>query len=301
MPVKKFQIGNGTPKEWTDITNPDNDELDEIASKYHINRHVVRDCLDPNHLPKHENLKECTFFITRLVSGNIKTHLDSIHELTTKIAIFFNEDYVITVHRLEQPFVDEINEAEIEKGAGSCTANLVARIVWYVLQTFEQPAMILGEQIESYESTVLLKHTKPALLQGLYYIKRKASTCKKVLLLTDDLITFLKTTDADKSLVQDIRDMYTKLITLYDQVLDDVNNLLNTYLSLTTQKTNEVMKILTIFSVFFMPLTFIVGVYGMNFRYMPELTMKYGYPAVMIFMLMLVGVIFFWFKKKKWL
>ncbi|WP_073410118.1 CorA family divalent cation transporter [Flavobacterium johnsoniae] len=88
---------------------------------------------------------------------------------------------------------------------------------------------------------------------------------------------------------------------LYDQVQEDANNLLNIYLSLSARKTNDVMKLLTIFSVFFMPLTFIVGIYGMNFRYMPELESPLGYPLTMLVMVLVCGVIFFWFKRKKWL
>jgi magnesium transporter len=70
---------------------------------------------------------------------------------------------------------------------------------------------------------------------------------------------------------------------------------------LASQKTNEVMRILTVFSAFFLPLTFIVGVYGMNFQWMPELQVQYGYPAVMVFMALVTLLIFQWFKRKNWL
>jgi magnesium transporter len=72
-------------------------------------------------------------------------------------------------------------------------------------------------------------------------------------------------------------------------------------MSFAAQKTNDVMKVLTIFSVFFMPLTFIVGIYGMNFEFMPELKQKWGYPIVLIVMAIVTGVIYQWFRKKKWL
>jgi magnesium transporter len=83
--------------------------------------------------------------------------------------------------------------------------------------------------------------------------------------------------------------------------LDEVNNLVNLFMSLSSQKTNDVMKVLTIFSVFFMPLTFIAGIYGMNFEFMPELRQKWGYPGVMVLMGIVTAFIYFWFKRKKWL
>ena len=89
--------------------------------------------------------------------------------------------------------------------------------------------------------------------------------------------------------------------TLYGQVLEDVNNLLNLSMSFAAQRTNDVMKVLTIFSVFFLPITFIAGVYGMNFQFMPELAQKWGYPASLALMAVVTFIIYQWFKRKKWL
>ena len=87
--------------------------------------------------------------------------------------------------------------------------------------------------------------------------------------------------------------------TLYGQVVEEVNNLMNLFMSFSAQRTNDVVKVLTIFSVFFMPLTFIVGIYGMNFEFMPELKQKWGYPGVMILMFIVTACIYIWFKRKK--
>ena len=105
----------------------------------------------------------------------------------------------------------------------------------------------------------------------------------------------------DDPALQDVKDQQLKMITLYNQILEDVNNLMNLYMSFSAQKTNDVMKVLTIFSVFFMPLTFVVGIYGMNFQFMPELSKKWGYPAVLILMVLITIFIYGWFRKKKWL
>ena len=105
-------------------------------------------------------------------------------------------------------------------------------------------------------------------------------------------INHIKTSPEDEAELRDVRDQHLKIQTLYTQVLEDVNNLMNLYVSFSAQKTNDVMKILTIFSVFFMPLTFIVGIYGMNFEYMPELNMRWGYPGVLIAMVVVIGIVY---------
>jgi len=90
-----------------------------------------------------------------------------------------------------------------------------------------------------------------------------------------------------------------KLILDFDEVLEDSQNLMNSYNMVTSNKTNEVMKLLTVFSAFFLPLTFIAGWYGMNFSSMPELTWKFGYPVIIVIMLIITIIIYSWFKKKK--
>ena len=139
------------------------------------------------------------------------------------------------------------------------------------------------------------------MMEELYFIKRKAAICNKLLMLTGEVINTTRTSQNDLVALQDVKDLHVKLITMYDQIHDDVTNLSNIYLSLSAQKTNEVMKVLTIFSVFFMPLTFIVGIYGMNFKYMPELNWEYGYHASLLLMIGITVLIYQWFKRKGWL
>ena len=163
------------------------------------------------------------------------------------------------------------------------------------------PAIQLSEKVDNYETRIFLKELSPDILEGLYYLKRKAGICNKLLLLTGEVINSIRTTSTDNPALQDAKDLHVKLNTIYDQTQEDVHNLLNIYISLSAQKTSDVMKVLTIFSVFFMPLTFIVGIYGMNFEFMPELRNKWGYPAVIVVMIIVTFAIYMWFKKKKWL
>jgi magnesium transporter len=102
-------------------------------------------------------------------------------------------------------------------------------------------------------------------------------------------------------LYQDLRENAESMHYYADELVDDVNNLLSIQLALASHRTNEVVRILTVFSVFFLPLTFIVGVYGMNFEYMPELRERWGYPAVLAGMGVVTLAIFLWFRSRGWL
>ena len=139
------------------------------------------------------------------------------------------------------------------------------------------------------------------MLEDLYLIKRRISVRSKLLTLTGEVIQSIKVKSKDAIMHQDLKELRIKLMMLNDQTHENVTNLLNIYLSLSAQKTNEVMKVLTIFSVFFMPLTFIVGVYGMNFDFMPELRYKWSYPILLASMLLFSAIIYWWFKRRKWL
>jgi magnesium transporter len=101
--------------------------------------------------------------------------------------------------------------------------------------------------------------------------------------------------------MNNILDSLQKMEFESDQVHENASSLLDTYLAIATHRTNEIMRVLTIFSVFFLPLTFIVGIYGMNFRYMPELGWTLGYPFTIALMLAITLSIFFWFRRKRWI
>lgn len=286
---------------WTDITNPSQDELEKVSKIYDLNPYTLKDSLDPDHLPKYEEHNDTHFFIVRILQHS-KQHEETIHELTSKIAVFYNEKFIITIHRSAQPIMQEIREHYIKLGKVKSASGMAVKIIWETLHSYESPVFKLSDEVDFYESKVFLKKNIPAdMIEGIYYLKRKAGLCKKLLLLTNEVVNSVRVEDTDKPALQDVRDLQVKLLTLYDQVHEDTNNLLNIYLSLSARKTNDVMKILTIFSVFFMPLTFIAGIYGMNFKFMPELTMEYGYPLTLLAMGIIVLVIFIWFRRKHWL
>ena len=299
MPITEKINVNGI--KWVDVVDPGVEEMSQLSLEFHLNEHTVKDCLEPEHLPKYEFDEEngVHFLILRYIAHAADKRISSIQELTNKIAIFFTDQTVITIHKTETPFL-EIIARRAGKKSGSAT-ELVTKIIWQALESFDDPAARLSEQLDFYENHVMLKKTSDEIIQALFYVKRQASLSQKVLLLMQEPINHIRVHAGEEMLIQDVKDQHLKMLTLYNQCLDGVNNLLTISMSFSAQKTNEVVRVLTVFSVFFMPLTFIVGIYGMNFDFMPELTEKWGYPAVLIFMAIVTAMIYFWFKRKKWL
>jgi magnesium transporter len=136
-------------------------------------------------------------------------------------------------------------------------------------------------------------------LEELYFIKSQSRILKKVLHITQSVMEQSVDNFRASHQYQDIKDELLNLLTYNEESVENANHLMNTYLSISDQKNNEVVRLLTIFSAFFLPLTFIAGVYGMNFRFMPELNWKWGYFFSIGFMLLVVIVIYLWFRRKR--
>jgi len=300
MALTTCQIEN-TDITWIDLLDPTQEEVQSVSTQYNLNSYTLLDSLDPDHLPKYEEHNDTHFLIIRLLHDE-NQKLPSVQSLSSKIAIFFNDTFIITVHRSSQPIIKDVMENYVRNGKVKSSIGIAIHIVGNALRTFDVPAINLSNEIDFYESKLFLKKNIPAdMIEGIYYLKNRSGLYKKLLLLSNEVVTSIHAEGDQRPALQDVRDLHTKLVLLYDQVQDDANNLLNIYLSLSARKTNDVMKILTVFSVFFMPLTFIVGIYGMNFKYMPELESPLGYPITLIVMVLVCVIIFFWFKRKNWL
>ena len=285
---------------WIDITSPTLDDLSKVSQRYDLNHHNLQDCLEPDHLPKFEEGDPFNFIILRKVlDGTDKG--TSIHALTTKIAIFFDNDTIVTIHRVPHPDLFPVCEQLIQSGKIASIGSFLLKIIARVQHSYSRFASALNLQIEETETRLFIKKQATESIESLFLLKRRASLCKKLLLLTGEVVSAVQNRQKKSSEVQDIRDNQIKLQLFYDQLTEDALNLVSMYMSISANKTNDVMKVLTIFSAYFLPLTFIVGVYGMNFEFMPELKWTYGYPLVLVLMLVVFLLIYFWFRRKKWL
>jgi magnesium transporter len=286
---------------WVDVTAPTVAELSEISKTYNLNHYALSDCLQPDHLPKHEDMEGTHFIITRVL---LQMHLGpsvSIQSISTKIAFFYRPGLLITIHRIPHEFIQDVRNRYFDHGNFHLVESIVAKLLWHILHSYEIPAVRLSNELDEFESKVFSANLTPQMLSELYQIKRKALMSHKLLLFSQEAVSSIRLPSAESDILQDARDLHLKLLNIYDQIHEDVSNLANFYLSISAQKTNDVIKVLTIFSVFFMPLTFVVGIYGMNFKYMPELSQPWGYPILLGFMVVMSGLIYLWFRRKRWL
>ncbi|MFI4955567.1 MAG: magnesium/cobalt transporter CorA, partial [Gammaproteobacteria bacterium] len=166
---------------------------------------------------------------------------------------------------------------------------------------FVEATEVLLEEIEDQ----LIKNPESIQLPSLYTIKRRTLTLRKTIAPMRDIVHLLL--DDHGELInkryylyfRDLHDHCIRLVESIDLHREISSNMLDIYLSTLNNRMSQTMKILTMFASIFIPLTFIVGVYGMNFKNMPELSWQYGYPTVIIGMVLLAGTMLFYFKRKK--
>ena len=278
---------------WIDIENPVKEDLEKINQEHGLNFYLIKDSLEKGHLPKYERNNEVDFYIFRAYTSDIELNIDEVGEMSNKIAFFIFDQKLITIHRARFDFLQIPEEKQI-------TINeFFLGIVKRMLDTFKKPTIDLSDKIGEIERTVFLKDHRAVLLEELYYIKSQSRILKKVLQITQSVIDQSAPNFTQSSQFHDIKDELLNMLIYNEESVENANQLMTTYLSISDQKNNEVVRLLTIFSAFFLPLTFIAGVYGMNFDFMPELNWRWGYFCALALMIIVVIVVYFWFRRKR--
>lgn len=289
---------------WLDIVDPTHDELSGVAAKFGLHATSLEDCLDPKHQPKFERIGDVVFIITRAFDEDCGPQTDDTLKITRKLAIFVGKDFFITIHRCQMTFLEELKakwqgKAEINQINQD---NLLFDLLKAVVLSFAPALEELELAIENFEKRLFDGEATPVIIREIHWFRARVSAIRRIFRQSYDVILIIGD-DSDKvdPLYQDIRERLERFVSLTDALREASNDILNTHISLATHRTNEVIRLLTIFSVLFLPLTFIVGIYGMNFKYMPELAWKYSYPATWLAMLLITLGIYLWFKSKGWL
>jgi len=281
------------------------DIIEKMGKCFDLHPLVLEDILNTDQRPKIEDFDEYLFLVVKMLDYDEKRK-----EMTTEqLSLILGNNFVISFQEQKGDVFAHVRE-RIRSGKGRIRKMGADYLAYALLDAIVDNYFIvlehLGEKIESLEEE-LLSNPSTKTLQVIHALKRDMVFLRKSVWPLREAISRLER--GESTLVSDsiriyIKDVYDHTIQVIDTVetfRDMVSGMLDIYLSSVSNKMNEVMKVLTIVATIFIPLGFIAGLYGMNFNYMPELTFRWGYPAILIGMGVVGASMLIYFRKKKWL
>ncbi len=278
--------------------------LKKISDCFSLHPLVMEDILDTEERPKMEYYEDYIFIVLKMVY----TEEEDSKVGYEQVSLVLGPNFVLSFQEKEgdvfEPVRERIrNKGRIRKqGADYLTYSLVDAIVDGYFIVLEK----LGERIEFVEEKLLTNPTSQN-LQEIHELKREIMLLRKSVWPLREIISGLERGESpliQKSTAVYLRDVYDHVIQIIDTIetlREMLTGMLDIYLSSISNKMNEVMKVLTVIATIFIPLTFVAGVYGMNFEYMPELKWRWGYPLVLLVMLAVGISMLIFFRKRKWL
>ncbi len=284
---------------WADFESPDEEEIALLEQVFQFHPLAIEDCLHMMQRPKLDYYEDYTFFV---VNGLNKTTMEA-----EEIDFFVGKNYVVSVHLKHSLEMDGAwDKVSAQKHMDSQGPISIAHLILDKITDEYFPAVyhiedeidLLEDNVEGYSTRVLMDRV--------FDIRKDLMKLRRLINSMRDLLyrilnsNHLKEFHEKKLYFDDIYDHLLKLSEMVESNLEVTSDMRDSYLAINSNRMNAIMMLLTVITTIFIPLTFIAGVYGMNFRYMPELEWRYGYFAVLGLMGIIGGIMFIWFKRKGW-
>lgn len=282
--------------------------LNYIGERFNLHPLVLEDIANTSQRPKMEDYGEYIYLVLRMLY-----YRDGQKELLSEqVSLIVGKDYVLSIQEGDKNRFDVFESVRdrIRNGIGKIRKLGPDILMYSLIDAIVDNYFIvlegLDDKIEEIEG-VLTNNGKEDTLQLIQSLKREALTLHKAIWplrevtssLQRDEITIIRPTT--QIFLRDVYDHVVQLMDTTETIRDILSGMLDIYLSTLSNRMNEVMKVLTIISTVFIPLTFIAGVYGMNFRFMPELNSPIAYPLIWVIMIAVALLMLRYFKRKKWL
>jgi magnesium transporter len=292
-------------KLWVDIQEPVQEVIEPLLEeRFGFHELAAEDTLSPNTLPKYDSFSNYDFFIFRTVDVNLSEHQSE----TYKIAAFLGSNFLFTVHRRPMRAIDDIrnrlagDRRLIERGPDFLLYSVVDQMVDAHFPLVEQ----IEEAVDDLQDRIF-ESADDLHLDELLHLKRDLGVLRRHTLPQRELLNQISRGDARFVQRQHLiyfRDVYDHMFRISETIdvdRDQMTATMDAYLSVVANRTNETMKVLTIFSAIMLPLTLIAGIYGMNFDHMPELRWLHGYPFALGLMISIALLMIGWFWRKGWI
>src|SRR6266480_8050433 len=287
---------------WVDMEAPTEGDDRILLDVFHFHPLTVEDCRANRHHPKVEEFPDYIYFIVHAV----RTDSSPDRFNTVELDGFLGRNFVITYHHDKFPSIDKVKQTvrsspvTCQRGAPFLLHSIIDSIVDDYLPVMDD----FDERINDLEDNIFSLHrTNDEILEEILGLKRSVLRLRRIS--SKQLEVLYRMSHGQFQLIagpvlpffRDIYDHLVRVTDLAESYRDLISGSLEAYLSVVSNRLNEIMKVLTIFSAVMLPLTFIAGVYGMNFDHMPELHWRFGYPfawGLMILVAMVMLILFWW-------
>jgi len=291
---------------WVNIDGlSDIDSIERLGNQFGIHSLVLEDIVSLGQRPKLEDFDDHIFIVCKMLEFDKEVR----ETRSEQLSILIGKNYVISFQERVGDVFDHVRE-RIRKGKGKIRKKgpdyLAYALLDAVVDNYFTVLERIGETVEDMEDEVL-DNPVPKTLQAVHRVKADLVFIRKSIWPLREVLNGLSR--GDSQLIQeatciyfrDVQDHTVQVMDSVEALKDMSGGLLDTYLSSVSNRMNEVMKVLTIFASIFIPLTFVAGVYGMNFEYMPELKWKQGYFIVWGIMLFMGASMLLYFKRRRWI
>ncbi|MBP3953269.1 magnesium/cobalt transporter CorA [Bacillus suaedae] len=288
---------------WVDFDQPTDDEIQHLGETFHFHPLAIEDCIHRLQRPKLDYYGDHTFYVTH----SLRENEEEKEFINDELNFFVGENYIVSFHRMPAPEIDQVRERLL---AQKDYNNMDPFYVFYqvldkIVDNYFPLIYKIEDELDRIEKNTQNKsmnHLLNELFDTRYLLLNLRHTVHPM---RDLLYRMLNSTHLNgvKERREYFSDIYDHLLKLAEMVMSNreiTADIRDSYLSLNAHQTNNVMKVLTIITSIFAPLTFIAGIYGMNFENMPELTWKYGYFLALGLMGVSGVVLLLWFRSKGW-
>jgi len=279
--------------------------MEAIGSHFGIHPLTLEDIVNTGHRPKVEEFDSYVYMVLKMLRYDEDAHM----VVSEQVSLILGARFLISLQEAPGDVFEPIRERLVKakgrirtRGCDYLAYTLIDAVVDHYFYILEK----MGEQIEVLEDR-LTDRPDADVVQELHNLKREALYLRKQVWPMREVLSRLTKGEFDLVQEENYRfwgDVYDHIVQLMDTIesyRDMLAGMMDLYLSTVSNRMNQVMKVLTIMATIFIPITFIVGVYGMNFKHMPELEWPWGYGLVWAVMVILVIAMLIIFKKKKWL
>lgn len=298
-------LEGGAPgvKYWIDIEGL-NEDYRALVEAMGFHPLAIEDTFTLQHQPRCEEYEGHLFAIVRGIDFNRTS--DRLE--TLKLATFLTSERLVTVHRAPMVSVGTVRD-RLAAGGRAPRGGLVHVLYMLYDQLISLYAPLIeeiGEELELLEEEIFI-NPRQQQLERVLALKQRLATVRRVMMPHRQIFSHLATGSPEEISDQEalyFRDVYDQVIRIADSVdvlREQLSSVRDTYMSVIGQRTNDVMKVLTIISAVLLPISVIAGIYGMNFDHMPELHSPWAYPAALGAMATVASVMLLWFKRRGWL